>query len=296
MKCLQAAAVVILASGALAGSLAVVAAEPAAPSGMVEQPCPPPLAMPQSARRLLVDLFMKPRVLGPADFAGLMAHKDFGAYNDELRRRGTSDWAGLCRFQAANAAQQPGTAMVVYLGDSITENWLLADPQLFTGQVLNRGIGAQTSAQMLVRFRADVVALRPQVVHILAGTNDVAGNNGPLRPQDFQNNIESMAELARANGIRVVLGSILPSASFNWQPTLQPAPRIVALNQWLRDYARRNALVYVDYHHALRGPHDELNPALGNDGVHPNRDGYVAMRSLAEAAIAQALRMPAPNK
>jgi lysophospholipase L1-like esterase len=263
---------------------------------MMEQPCPPPLPMPESAHRLLVDLFMRPHVLGPADFSALMADKEFGAYNGEMRRRGNTDWAGLCRYQAANALQKPGAAKVVYIGDSITENWLLADPQFFTGPVVNRGIGAQTSAQMLVRFRADVVALRPQVVHILAGTNDVAGNNGPLRPRDFQNNVESMVEIARASGIRVVLGSIPPSASFNWQPALKPAPRIVALNEWMRDYARRNGLGYVDYHHALRGPQDELNPALGNDGVHPNRDGYAVMRKLAEAATAEALRAPAAAK
>jgi len=296
MKVLQVGATAILAAVMLASATPVAAAQADAPAGMVDQPCPPPLPMPAAAHRLLVDLFMRPRALGPADFAALMADPDFGAYNAELRRRGSSDWAGLCRFQAANAAQRPGTAKVVYIGDSITENWLLADPQLFTGPVVNRGIGAQTTAQLLVRFRADVVALRPQVVHILAGTNDVAGNNGPLRPQDFQNNIETMVEIARANGIRVVLGSIPPSSVFSWQPQLKPAPRIVALNQWLRDFARRNAMAYVDYHSALRGAQDGLNPALGNDGVHPNRDGYGVMRKLAEAAIAQALNAPAAVK
>jgi lysophospholipase L1-like esterase len=258
-------------------------AEPAAPVGMVESPCPVPLAMPASAHRLLVDLFMKPRLLAQADFSGLMADRDFGAYNEELRRRGASDWAGLCRYQAANATLGPGKAKVVFIGDSITDNWLLADPDYFAGRVVNRGIGAQTSAQMLVRFRADVVALRPAAVHILAGTNDVAGNNGPLRPEDFQNNIESMVELARANGIRVILGSIPPTAAFNWQPSLKPAPRVVALNDWMRAYARRKHLVYVDYHSALKAPDGGLNPLLGNDGVHPNRDGYAIMRRLAEA-------------
>ena len=123
------------------------------------------------------------------------------------------------------------------MGDSITENWLMADPGFFSGPIVNRGIGAQTSAQMLLRFRADVVALRPAVVHILAGTNDVAGNNGPISPRDFQNNIESMVEIAKANGIRVVIGSIPPAAAFSWQPAMRPAPRIAALNAWLRDYA-----------------------------------------------------------
>lgn len=273
---------------AMIPALPLAAAESTAPVGMVEQPCPPPLPMPASAHLLLVDLFMRPHALGPADFQALQGDAGFSAYNGELRRRGATDWAGLCRYQAANAAQKPGSARVVFIGDSITENWLLADPEFFGGPVVNRGIGAQTSAQMLVRFRADVVALRPAVVHILAGTNDVAGNNGPLRPQDFQNNIESMVEIARANGIRVILGSIPPSAAFNWQPALKPAPRIQALNEWLRAYARSKGLGYVDYHGALRGVAGELNPALGNDGVHPNRDGYAIMRRLAEAAMKQA--------
>jgi lysophospholipase L1-like esterase len=262
---------------------------------MLEQPCPPPLPMPASAHQLLVDMFMRPHVLGTADSTALMGDKDFSAYNGEMRRRGATDWAGLCRYQAANATQKPGAASVIFIGDSITENWLLADPGYFTGAVVNRGIGAQTSAQMLVRFRADVVALRPAAVHILAGTNDVAGNNGPLRPRDFQNNIESMVELARTSGIRVILGSIPPSAAFSWQPALKPAPRIAELNDWLRDYARRNGLEYIDYHAALRGEGGELNPALGNDGVHPNRDGYVVMRRLAEAAVARSLSA-APKK
>jgi lysophospholipase L1-like esterase len=219
-----------------------------------------------------------------------MSDKEFSAYNGEMQRRGGTDWAGLCRFQAANAMQKPGEADVVFIGDSITENWLLADPEFFTGKVVNRGIGAQTSAQMLVRFRADVVALRPAAVHILVGTNDVAGNNGPLRPRDFQNNIESMVEIARASGVRVILGSIPPATAFNWQPAMKPAPQIAALNDWLRDYARRNRLGYVDYHSALRGPAGELNPAFGNDGVHPNRDGYAVMRRLAQSALAESKR------
>ena len=221
-----------------------------------------------------------------------MGHETFAAYDQELRRRGGSDWAGLCRYRAANDAMAPGTARVVFLGDSITENWLLADPDYFTGSVVNRGIGAQTSAQMLVRFRSDVVVLKPAVVHILAGTNDVAGNNGPIRPQDFRNNIESMVEIALANGIRVVLGSIPPAASFNWQPSLRPAPIIDELNRWLRQYAAEKGLGYVDYHTVLRGSDDELKAALGNDDVHPNRDGYARMRRLAEAAITAELQRP----
>jgi lysophospholipase L1-like esterase len=258
-----------------------------APVGMVDEPCPPPLAMPPEAAKLLSDLFIQPRTLQPADLGALGQNQQFAAFEKESRLRSAGDWAGLCRFRQANA-EMAATAKrprVVFMGDSITENWGLADPGLFTNGVVNRGISAQTTAQMLLRFRPDVVALHPDVVHILAGTNDVAGNNGPVSPQDFQNNIQSMVELARASGIRVILGSIPPAAAFNWRPGMLPTPRIRALNEWLRDYAKRSGLGYIDYYTALAGPAGELRPALSNEGVHPNRDGYVVMRRLAEAAL-----------
>jgi lysophospholipase L1-like esterase len=255
--------------------------------GMVDEPCPPPLAMPPEAAQLLTDLFIKPRTLQPADLESLGQNAKFAAFEKESRLRAASDWAGLCRFHQANAevAAAANRPKAVFMGDSITENWGLADPAFFTGGIVNRGISAQTSAQMLLRFRPDVVALHPAIVHILAGTNDVAGNNGPTSPGDFQNNIQSMVELARANGIRVILGSIPPAAAFSWRPGLRPTPRIRALNDWLRDYAARNGLGYVDYYSALVGPAGELRPALSNEGVHPNGDGYVVMRRLAEAAL-----------
>jgi len=171
------------------------------------------------------------------------------------------------------------------MGDSITENWGMADPKLFEHGVLNRGISGQTTPQMLLRFRGDVISLKPRMVHILAGTNDVAGNTGPNRPQDFEDNIMSMAELARAHGIRVILASIPPTASFNWRPQVQPVARIRELNRWLREYAARNRFDYVDYYSVLAGPGGELKAELSNDGVHPNRDGYRLMRALAEKAI-----------
>jgi len=267
----------------LAGSCAATAAEPVV--GMVDAPCPPPLVMPAPAKKLLTDLFIEPRTLQPRDLESLGRNPAFAPYERELRQRGANDWAGLCRHAEANRTIAPDNVDVVFLGDSITENWLLADPAFFTGGFVNRGIGAQTTAQMLVRFRADVVALKPSIVHILAGTNDVAGNNGPISPEDFRRNIESMVELARAHDIRVVLGSIPPAARFSWRPTMQPAPRIAELNAWLRDYAKAQGLTYVDYHRALADANGGLEPRLGNDGVHPNRDGYVVMRRLAEAAL-----------
>lgn len=276
----------------LTGGFAAAAQAMEVPVGMVEEPCLPALPMPSSARQLLTELFMTPRALQPSDFDRLMSDAGFSAYERELRRRGATDWPGLCRFSAANRQAARQANRIVFIGDSITENWQLADPGFFAEGVVNRGIGAQTSAQMLVRFRADVVALHPSAVHILAGTNDVAGNNGPLSARDFQNNIESMVEIARANGIRVVLGSIPPAAAFNWRPDMRPAPIISQLNDWLRGFAVRNGLAFIDYHAALRGPSGELRPALGNDGVHPNRDGYAVMRRLVQSVVAEAPARP----
>jgi lysophospholipase L1-like esterase len=260
----------------------------AAPVGIVSEPCPPPATLTPAARELLVDVFIEPRRLTPADFERLGKNADLNRYNEANRRLALQDWPGLCRFRAANAgvlkAAQP--PRVVFMGDSITENWALADPQLFERGIVNRGISGQTTPQMLLRFRADVLALKPQVVHILAGTNDVAGNTGPTTAQDFENNIESMVTLARQQGIRVVLGSIPPAKAFFWRPGIDPVPQINALDAWLRAYAAQNGVAYVDYYAALAGSNGELKADLSNDGVHPNREGYRLMRALAEAAIA----------
>jgi lysophospholipase L1-like esterase len=274
----------------LLGLAARAAGAMEAVQGMVDEPCPPPLVMPAQAAALLSELFLDPHSLTPADMARLGQNAAFAAYEKESRARGATDWAGLCRFHHANRSVLAGAERprVVFMGDSITENWGLADPGFFQAGVVNRGISAQTSAQMLLRFHADVIALRPTVVHILAGTNDVAGNNGPTSPQAFQHNIESMVELAGAHGIRVILGSIPPAGAFSWRPAMRPGPRIRELNDWLRGYAARRGLSYVDYHTALAGPAGELRATLANEGVHPNRDGYVIMRRLAEAALAGA--------
>src|SRR5690606_19268641 len=230
-------------------------AQPAAniPVGIVADPGPPAVAMPAGVRALLDDLFMEPRSLGPDDIQSLVRHPDFGAYNAAGRGLGAQDWPNLCRFSEANRAvlasgQRPD---VVFMGDSITENWLLGDSALFGAAHVNRGIGGQTTPQMLLRFRADVIALRPRAVHIMAGTNDIAGNTGPSTLQGVKNNLISMVELAKANGIEVLLGSIPPAGAFDWRPGLDPRPLITELNNWMRDYAARENLVYVDYHTPL---------------------------------------------
>lgn len=200
-----------------------------------------------------------------------------------------NDWAWQCRYRAENAAIDPAhPPRVVFIGDSITEGWVSADPDLFAHGFVGRGISGQTSAQLLVRFWQDVVALHPRVVHIMVGTNDVAGNTGPTTPEAYKNAIRSMVALARANRIAVVLGSIPPTDRFDWAPQHQPAPWVATLNAWLRDYAESEGLAYANYYAALVGPGGRFPAQYAPDGVHPNAAGYAVMRPLAEAAIAAA--------
>ncbi|ODT04368.1 MAG: acylhydrolase [Gemmatimonadetes bacterium SCN 70-22] len=204
------------------------------------------------------------------------------------------DWANLARYREANialGAPAPGDARVVFMGNSITEGWAPYFATMFPGkQYVGRGISGQTTPQMLVRFRQDVIALRPAVVVILAGTNDIAGNTGPSTLEMIEDNLASMAELAQANGIRVVLSSVLPVWDYPWKRGVEPAPRIVALNDWMRRYAASRGMVYLDYHSAMADERNGLRADLSGDGVHPNEAGYRVMAPLAEAAIAEALR------
>ncbi len=205
-----------------------------------------------------------------------------------------SDWANLARYRADNATLGPPKEheqRVVFMGNSITEGWVKYFPSMFPGKpYIGRGIGGQTTPQMLVRFRQDVLALKPAVVVILAGTNDIAGNTGPSTLEMIQDNIASMVDLAKANGIRVVLSSVLPVYDYRWRPGLEPAPKIVALNAWMKDYAARHRAMYLDYHTAMVDDRGGLRRELGDDGVHPNEAGYRIMAPLAEKAIAEALR------
>lgn len=213
------------------------------------------------------------------------------------------DYARLGRFAGANAAlaaPRQGETRVVFFGDSITDNW--SKPLyggFFPGRpYVNRGIGGQTTAQMLVRFHADVLALQPQVVVILAGTNDIAGNAGPVAPAAIQDNLAAMAELGRVHGVKVVFASILPVSDDKADPAGKPLVRtqdrplatVRALNEWLADYAAKNGHGYLDYFSALADPNGLLKPAWNDDGLHPNAAGYAVMAPLAEKAIAEALR------
>lgn len=205
-----------------------------------------------------------------------------------------NDWGWECRYQEADK-QLAAPPRVVFIGDSITENWVPLAPALFAGGAVGRGIGGQTSPQILVRFYQDVVRLRPRVVHIMIGTNDLAGNTGPNSPEMYQNHVMAMVDIAKANGIGVVLGSILPAAKFPWKPALSPAKQVVALNAWLRDLARSRGAVYADYHGALANAEGGLNPDIAPDGIHPNAKGYALMEPITRAAIAEAEKTAAPR-
>ena len=206
----------------------------------------------------------------------------------------STDWANLEKYREANAKLSPPVKSenrVVFLGNSITEGWAPYFAAMFPGKpYIGRGIGGQTTPQMLVRFRQDVIALKPRVVVILAGTNDIAGNTGPSTIEMIEDNIASMAELAKANRIRVVLSSVLPVYDYPWKPGLQPAPKIIALNQWMKDYARQHGAVYLDYHSAMADSRGGMRSELSPDGVHPNEAGYRVMAPLAVRAIEKALR------
>lgn len=204
------------------------------------------------------------------------------------------DWPNLKKYRAANAALGLPAAnenRVVFMGNSITEGWINLSPDFFKGRpYINRGISGQTSPQMLVRFRADVVALKPKVVVILCGINDIAGNTGPSTLEMIEDNIASMTEIALSNNIRVVLSSVLPAYDFPWRPNMEPASKVSALNNWIKAYAAQKKVVYVDYFSAMVDKRNGLDPKLTKDEVHPNKLGYSIMEPLVEKAIQLTLK------
>lgn len=205
----------------------------------------------------------------------------------------TGDWASLARYQTANAAlgaPKPGEQRVVFFGNSITDSWAKYFDAMFPGRpYVGRGISGQATPQMLVRFRQDVIALKPAAVVILAGTNDIAGNAGPSTLEMIEDNLVSMVELAKANGIRVVLSSVLPVFDYPWKRGLEPAPKIAALNAWLQAYAEAHGAVYLDYHSVMADARGGMREGISTDGVHPNEEGYRIMAGLVERAIGEAL-------
>jgi lysophospholipase L1-like esterase len=258
----------------------------------------------------------EPQVAFPGQYAAPPADRKYPAWPKGCARfegeeRATcldvvaSDFGGLYRYAAANAAlaaPEPGETRVVFFGDSTTDNWSKAGfGGFFSGKpYVNRGIGGQTTAQMLLRFRADVIELRPKAVVILAGTNDVAGNAGPSTPGQIQDNLAGMAELARGHGIRVVLASLLPVSDDKQdtngrtlrRTTDRPTATLRDVNRWLETYARQNGHVYLDYWSATADAAGLLRSDLNDDGLHPNARGYAVMAPLAEKAITLALAAP----
>jgi lysophospholipase L1-like esterase len=204
------------------------------------------------------------------------------------------DWANLGRYRQDNTTVQPpksGEERVVFMGDSITDSWGRSYGKFFPGKsYINRGISGQTTPQMLIRFRPDVIAHKPRAVVILAGTNDISGNTGPTTLDEIQGNLTSMAELARANGIKVVLASVMPvTDALKPQTARRPPEKIRALNEWIKAYAARTGAVYLDYYSAMADEKGMLRAELTYDGLHPNDAGYALIEPLAQRAIAQAL-------
>lgn len=211
---------------------------------------------------------------------------------EDVKKNG--DWQNLARYKAANTAlagTRSAKPRVVFMGNSITDGWINADSTFFAGKnYIDRGISGQTTPQMLVRFRPDVINLKPAVVVILAGINDIAGNTGIMTLEETFGNIISMAQLAKASNIKVVISSVLPAYDFPWRPGMQPAEKVIKLNAMLKAYAAKNNIVYLDYFNAMKDERNGLPANLSKDGVHPTLEGYKIMEPLAEKAIAEALR------
>ncbi len=204
------------------------------------------------------------------------------------------DWPNLKRFEKDNSALITSTTnknRVVFMGNSITEGWSGFNPSFFAeNNYINRGISGQTTPQMLVRFRADVVDLEPEVVVILAGINDIAGNTGPSTIKMIADNIKSMAEIAHANGIKVIISSVLPANDFPWRPGMEPADKVIALNQELKAFTKSSNFLYLDYYSALVDDKKGMKKIHSKDGVHPTKAGYDVMEPIVKAAIDIALK------
>ena len=267
----------VVALAALVSTTQVTAQEPASVPE-TKAPAPTQTAPPQNAA---------PGLTAPVPAP--VAPPSATQYNPKM------DWAWLARFKnsdSALSAPAPGENRVVFMGDSITQGWRIEGPNgYFPGKpYINRGISGQTTPQMLVRFRQDVIDLKPKAVVILAGINDIAGNTGPETLEEIEGNLASMAELAAADHIRVVLCSVMPAFDFPWSPGMNPAPKVLALNAWMKSYAAEKGHVYVDYHSAMKDERDGLPAALSHDGVHPLAAGYAVMAPLVEAGIEKALK------
>ncbi len=234
---------------------------------------------------LLMFLFTVPAV---------QAQQQMSDYEKMIYERNKVDWPYLNRYRDDNVKLGPpaaGEKRVVFMGNSITQGWKELRPEYFGGKpYVCRGISGQTTPQMLVRFRTDVIALKPAAVVILAGINDIAGNTGPATLNMIEDNLASMADLARAHGIAVILCSVLPAYDFPWNPGVYPAERVDSLNSWIRSYAGSNGLYYIDFYSSMVDERKGLKTDYTKDGVHPTANGYKVMERLAEIEISKALK------
>jgi lysophospholipase L1-like esterase len=203
------------------------------------------------------------------------------------------DWPNLNRYAEQNEKLEPpapGEDRVVFMGNSITEGWGFVSPDFFSDNpYVNRGISGQTTPQMLIRFRPDVIGNNPAVVVILAGTNDIAGNTGPVTLEMIMDNIKSMTDLALQNDIKVILCSVLPANHYYWSPDVEPADKIVALNTQIKRYALERGVIYLDYYTSMVDQEKGLKSEYSRDGVHPTKEGFMVMEPLVKAAIGEAL-------
>jgi lysophospholipase L1-like esterase len=259
------------------------------PIGMVDELAPTPRERTPFEQAILEFVLRS----GPPDMALMARVMDPAvrtAYTEAEVEQRARDWPFLGLYRGENeAVRKDGKPKVVFIGDSITEILRHGDPELFANGIIGRGISGQTTPQTLIRFYPDVVALKPTAVHILCGSNDIAGNTGSTTPQDYKNNIMAMLDIAQVNGIKVMLGSITPSAGFLHRPEVKPIERIVELNDWLRQVAKERDAVFIDYFSVLTAEDRSLPPQYSNDGLHPNKAGYDVMRPLALAAIGKVL-------
>lgn len=210
------------------------------------------------------------------------------------QKKPVMDWPNLQKYATENESLKTASAKnrIVWMGDSITEFWIATDGDFFKNKpYANRGISGQTTSQMLLRFRQDVISLKPEIVVILAGINDIAENTGPISLENILGNIISMAELAKTNDIKVVLSAVLPANKFPWRPDLQPADKVIQLNTMIEKYCKNNNLVYIDYYSKMVDSQKGLDAKFTNDGVHPTLSGYKIMEPLAEDAIAKAKKI-----
>jgi lysophospholipase L1-like esterase len=269
----------MMVAGVIAPASQAIGQTQSMPVGIVEDPCPPPLERPAELKSL--------------EAKGMLAIRDsqsavVKSYLSELGRRRSADPVSLCVYKAANAVLERAdgaSPTVVFIGDSITDLWPDFDPRYFAGGFVGRGVGSQTSAQGLLRFQQDVVELHPKVVHILFGTNDIAGLGGPTTLTRIEHNLKAMAQLAAVNRIAVVIGTLpplkLPGAGAGNSLT----PNVRALNDWIRAFGKTQHIRVVDYFAKLSDGAGDYRPVLTTDGVHPSMAGYQAMEPLAAEAI-----------